>query len=150
KQAEQALRENEAALQASNREIRQLAGSLITTQDAERARIARELHDDVSQQLAALSIALSNLKRQLVTVSSALSLQDGASSLQQRVVALVESVRDISHDLHPDVLRHGGLTAALAAHCAAQNITVSFMAEGDFNALDSETAFCLYRIAQEA
>ena len=53
----------EAVLQESHREIRHLAGSLITAQDAERARIGRDLHDDVSQQLAALSIALSGFKR---------------------------------------------------------------------------------------
>ena len=46
-------------------QIQHLAGSLITAQDAERARIARDLHDDVSQQLAALSIALSGLKRRV-------------------------------------------------------------------------------------
>src|SRR4051812_5259277 len=46
KLAGEAIRENEAALQASNREIRRLAGSLINAQDSERARIARELHDD--------------------------------------------------------------------------------------------------------
>ena len=57
KRAEEAIRENEAALRASNEEILYLAGSLISAQDAERARIARDLHDDVSQQLAALSIA---------------------------------------------------------------------------------------------
>ena len=65
KRAEQAIRENEAQLRASNEEIQYLAGSLISAQDAERARIARDLHDDVSQQLAVLSIALGGLKRRL-------------------------------------------------------------------------------------
>ena len=118
KRAEEAIRENEAALQASNREIRHLAGSLITAQDAERARIARDLHDDVSQQLAALSIALSGLKRRVRAVSHDEDLETDVASLQQRAIALAESVRHLSHDLHPDVLKHGGLTAALAAHCA--------------------------------
>ena len=59
KQAEEAMRENEAVLQASNREIQDLAGRLIASQEVERARIARDLHDDLSQQLAGLSIALS-------------------------------------------------------------------------------------------
>jgi len=147
---QETLRENEAALHASNREVRHLAGSLISAQDTERARIARDLHDDVSQQLAALSIALSNLKRRVGAVSEDGDLLNIVLSIQQRANALVESVRHISHDLHPDVLRHGGLTAALAAHCAAQEIAVTFTAEGDFESLDSESAYCLYRIAQEA
>jgi two-component system sensor histidine kinase UhpB len=150
RRAEETLRENDAALQASNREIRHLAGSLITAQDVERARIARDLHDDVSQQLAALSIALSNLKRHMELVSSDKDLETGMSSIQKRVVTLVDSLRDITHDLHPDVLKHGGVTAALAAHCAAQPIAVTFTAEGDFESIDSEAALCLYRIAQEA
>ena len=154
KRAEEAIRESEAVVQASNREIRHLAGSLITAQDAERARIARDLHDDVSQQLAALSIALSNLKRRVAAVSPDVDLQSGISSIQQRIITLAESVRDLSHDLHPDVLKHAGLTAALTTHCAGisqtQAIAVTCSAEGDFASVDSETAFCLYRIAQEA
>ena len=118
KRAEDAIRESEAALQASNNEIWHLAGSLITAQDAERARIARDLHDDVSQQLAALSIALSGLKRRMRAASQDQELETSVSDIQQRAVALAESVRGLSHDLHPDVLKHGGLTAALAAHCA--------------------------------
>ena len=86
KLAGEAIRESEAALQASNREIRHLAGSLITAQDAERARIARDLHDDVSQQLAALSIALSGLKRRVWAASQDEDLQTGLSSIQQRAV----------------------------------------------------------------
>src|SRR5215813_10286252 len=65
KRAEQTLRENEVVLRASYARIQELVGKLITAQEAERSRIARDLHDDVNQQLAALSIALSHVKRQL-------------------------------------------------------------------------------------
>ena len=65
KDAEDRIRESRAALEASHREIQHLAGRLIEAQDAERARIARDLHDDVSQQLAGLSIALSGLKHRM-------------------------------------------------------------------------------------
>ena len=63
RQAEEALRANEAALRQSHAEIEDLAGRLITAQEEERARIARDLHDDISQQLAAISIAISGCKR---------------------------------------------------------------------------------------
>jgi two-component system sensor histidine kinase UhpB len=81
-------------------------------------------------------------------------LQVGVASIQRRATVLAESIRGISHDLHPDVLKHGGLAAALEAHCAeisrAQPVAVSCTAEGDFDSIDPGTAFCLYRIAQEA
>ena len=57
KRVEEALLENEAGLRASHQEIQHLAGRLIAAQENERARIARDLHDDISQQLAGLSIA---------------------------------------------------------------------------------------------
>ena len=66
----------------------------------------------MSQQIAALSIALSGLKRRAGAVSHDEDLQAGISSIQQRAAALAGSVRNLSHDLHPDVLKHGGLTAA--------------------------------------
>jgi len=155
KRAEAEVRNREAALRESHREIRHLAGLLITAQDAERARIGRDLHDDVNQQLAALSIALSGFKRRLGDgIARREDLQANLSAIQDRTAALVESVRRLSHDLHPDVLKHGGLTAALSAHCAgiagAQGIAVTCTAEGDFESIAPKAGFCLYRIAQEA
>jgi PAS domain S-box-containing protein len=155
KESENAVRENEAALRASYQETQRLAGSLITAQDAERARIARDLHDGISQQLAALSIALSGLKRRRVgTVVNDPDLQSRLSAVQERAAALAEGVRNLSHDLHPDVLKHTGLTGALSSHCIGisreHSVAVACTAEGDFESLDTETAHCLYRIAQEA
>ena len=65
KLVEEVIRENEAVLRDSHREIQNLAGRLIASQEDERARIARDLHDDFSQQIAGLSIALSSLDRRL-------------------------------------------------------------------------------------
>jgi two-component system sensor histidine kinase UhpB len=57
--AQEALAASEAALRHSHARTRSLAGRLITAQETERTRIARELHDDVSQRLATLAIGLS-------------------------------------------------------------------------------------------
>ena len=65
KRAEEAIREQEAVLRVSDQEIQNLVGRLIAAQEVERSRIARDLHDDTSQQLAGLAIALSGLKRQV-------------------------------------------------------------------------------------
>ena len=153
KLAEDAIRESQAVLDASHREIHDLAGRLIASQEVERARIARDLHDDLSQQIAGLSIALSAIKRQVAGMPDAADLASDVSSVQQRAVALAENVRDLSHDLHPSVLEHAGLVAALTAHCAEierhQRVAVTFSADGDFKSTSADTALCLYRVAQE-
>ena len=141
-------------LQATELVLRDLSGRLIAAQEVERARIARDLHDDVSQQLAALSIALSGLKRRAMTVPDGTALQNEVSSLQERTMWLSESVRDLSHDLHPDVLRYAGLAASLTSYCnrlsLSQGLAVSCSTQGDFESITPEAALCLYRIAQEA
>ena len=117
KNAEERTRESRAALEASHREIQHLAGRLIEAQDAERARVARDLHDDVSQQLAGLSIALSSLKRRMDERQVSEDLQADLRALQRRMATLAQNVRHLSHDLHPTVLRHAGLVAALTSYC---------------------------------
>ena len=137
------------------RHLRDMAGRLLAAQELERSRLARELHDDVSQQLAALSIALSSLKRHVTSVRSATELEAEVVQLQGRTDALADSVRRLSHDLHPDVLRHSGLAASLSAYCKGltpplPGLKVTFRAQGDFETIGHEASLCLYRIAQEA
>lgn len=153
KLVEEVIRENEAVLQASHREIHDLAGRLIALQEVERARIARDLHDDFSQQIAGLSIALSSLNRRLRALPGAGDLLADVSSLQQRTVALADNIRDLSHDLHPSVLEHAGLVAALSGYCTDvahhETLALTFTAAGDFESISTDAALCLYRVAQE-
>ena len=153
KNAEERTRESRAALEVSHREIQQLAGRLIESQDAERARVARDLHDDVSQQLAGLSIAFSALKHLMKEQQVGEELVEDVRVLHERTITLAQSVRHLSHDLHPTVLRHAGLVAALTSHCAeierSHGIAVTCVAEGEFASIAPATALCLYRIAQE-
>ena len=153
KRAELALQQNEAALRASYARIQDLAGKLITAQEAERSRIASDLHDDVNQQLAGLSIALSNVKRRLQNGGDA-TVQDELTRLQQRTIDLADVIRNLSHDLHPGVLQHVGLAAALNGHCAEVGrqhpIDVTFSAVDGLDGIPQDIALCLYRVAQEA
>ena len=153
KWAEQTLRENETALRASYARIQDLAGRLITAQEAERARIAGDLHDDVNQQLAGLSIGLSNVKRELQNGGNA-TVQNELTRLQQRTIDLADVIRNLSHDLHPGVLQHVGLAAALNGHCAEVGrqhpIDVTFSAVDGLDGIPQDVALCLYRVAQEA
>jgi ligand-binding sensor domain-containing protein/signal transduction histidine kinase len=142
----------EEALRASNRQIQHLAGRLITAQEAERARIGRELHDDVSQRLASISISLSGLKRRVPS-----DLRDEwpeLASLQQQALAVSETIRHVSHELHPSVLEHVGLVAALRASCAEfgnlHDMAVVFHAADSCEDIPADIALCLHRVAQEA
>lgn len=150
RRAEEAQRGSEAALRASYDQIQDLVGRLIVAQEAERTRIARELHDDINQQLAALSIALSGLRRRL---ADGADVRDELARLQQRTVEMSNEVRHLSHELHPGVLQHAGLVAALRAHCAEfrsqHGIEVTLRTE-DLDGIRPEVALCLYRVTQEA
>jgi PAS domain S-box-containing protein len=150
--AEDALRRSEAALRASYEQIRNLAGRLITAQESERTRIARELHDDVNQQLAALSIAMSGLRRRAAGFDTAIHEELGR--LQQRTIELADTIRAISHDLHPGVLEHAGLVAAVEARCTEfgrqHAIDITFQLPAELGAVPPEVALCLYRVTQEA
>jgi PAS domain S-box-containing protein len=154
KHATKIVQESDEALRASHREIQSLAGRLIAAQEAERTRIARDLHDDVSQELAGLSITLSSLAKRGGRASGGEELQPALSSLQQRTIVVAEKIRSLSHDLHPGVLRHAGLVAALTAHCAEyqqrQTVEVILDADDSVGSIEPESALCLYRVAQEA
>ena len=154
KVAEERSRASEAALERSHQELQHLGGRLIGAQDIERARIARDLHDDVSQQLAGLSIAFSGLRQQLTDSDVSEDLRRQLVELQQETLTLARNVRQLSHDLHPTVLQHLGLVKGLTSYCGelgrAHGVAMTCAAEGDFGAIAPDAALCVYRIAQEA
>jgi len=154
KNAEDRIRASQAALEASRQEIQYLAGRLIEAQEVERARIARDLHDDVSQQLAGVSIAFSGLKQRLGEYHISEELRQELVDLQQQTLKLARNVRQLSHDLHPAVLQHLGLVKGLASYCGelgrAHHMAITCTEEGDFVAITPDAALCVYRIAQEA
>jgi two-component system sensor histidine kinase UhpB len=147
-----ALAASQQALNQSLAQIRNLAGRLLTATEEERTRIARELHDDVNQQLAALGIGLSALKRRLPNDDP---LRDEVAALQRQAMHAADSVRALSHELHPAALRHAGLVPAMRELCAqytrgdAMRAVLSVKRDVDVDVLD-EVALCVYRVTQEA
>ena len=133
-------------------QMQALAARLINAQEEERSRLARELHDDLCQQIAALSIAASNLKKDIAPENSEARTQ--SERIRQKLIQMAEGVRRLSHNLHPAVLEYSGLGAALETYCAEfstlTGIAVSYHAEGSFEDLPAAVALGLYRIAQEA
>jgi signal transduction histidine kinase len=142
--AEQQLRGSETELRRSYGRIRALGARLIHAQDNERARIARELHDDVSQQLALLSIDLDTMRR------TDEPLRERALA---RAAAIGTSVHDLSHRLYPASLRLVGLMPALKRlqrdlAVARPAITMSFDNVPD--SLPPDLTLCVFRIVQES
>jgi PAS domain S-box-containing protein len=154
REMEQSLLANQEALTQAYEQNQDLAGRLIHAQEEERARIARDLHDDVSQQIAGVAILLSRLKRSLRPSGPAPEKEEELAELQARTSRLADSIRHLSHELHPGMLKHTGLSAALEQHCAEveqhHGLTITLSASGDLDSLDFDTALCLYRVAQEA
>ena len=143
----------EQAAHASARDIRDLAGRLLTAEDDERRRIARELHDGVNQDLASLSIALSVLEDGLPADTSDDRRRE-VTRLSARAVELAEAIRYLSHELHPGILQYAGLATALRSHCrefdGSHGIRVTYQSDDDLGHVPADVALCVYRVTQEA
>jgi signal transduction histidine kinase len=155
RRAEAAVRESASALRQSFEQNQGLAGRLINAQEEERRRIARDLHDDLSQQLASVSIMLSGLKQKVGKPGSASEVEQTIRTLQDRAATAAGALRTLSHKLHPGVLEHAGLVAALRGHCAEvaahHHVNVSFSAEGkELETVNPDVALCVFRVTQEA
>lgn len=154
RRAEREMRENQKMLEASNQQISELFGRLIAAQETERSRIARDLHDDVSQRVAALSLSMGSLKRKLSNRAGNSDEVAELSAMQRDAVALAEGVRNVSHDLHPGTLQHAGLVTALGEFCGQfgrlHSLAITFNAAPDLGQIDGTAALCLYRVVQEA
>ena len=141
------------AARESAKDIRDLAGRLMTAEEDERRRIARELHDGVNQDLAALSIALSALQGGL-PADTPEAKRDEFARLQGRTVELAGAIRHLSHELHPGILQYAGLAAALRSYCREfqreQGLAVACSAKDDLGTVPGDIALSLYRVAQEA
>src|SRR5207253_722504 len=118
---------------------------LIGAQEEERKRLARELHDDLSQQIAGLSLAVGNLKKHIPGEPG-----DGRAQsdrIHQKLVQVAETVRRISHELHPTILQYSGLAPALRSHCAEFGALTGVQAKltinGEFDGVQSGAALCI-------
>jgi signal transduction histidine kinase len=142
----------EVALRASYEEVRQLAGRLINAQEEERSRIARELHDDVGQRVASLSIGLSSLKRRIADPDE--TVKSELSRLQLQTTGLAKDLRDLSHELHQGALEHVGLPDALRERCdqisRESDIQIKLEVADGWTEVADDIKLCLYRVAQEA
>jgi signal transduction histidine kinase len=131
-------------------EARGLSRRLISAQEDERARLARVLHDDITQRLAILAIDAARSESSLADPGA----QQYVHSLRRHLTQLGEDVHSLSYALHPAILKDLGLTEALKAECGRFNrveaIHVDFEVMAGLDQPSGPVALCLYRIAQEA
>lgn len=130
---------------------RDLAGRLIASQEAERARLARDLHDDACQEVAGVAMEISNVLHRGEVRGG--GIENVLTRIHGRVAGIAESLRQLTHDLHPTVLQYIGLVPALESHCVdverQYDLQVAFFAQGDVEP-EPEVALSLFRITQEA
>jgi signal transduction histidine kinase len=146
---ERELRGSQAMLRVSYERIRHLSRRLLGEQEAERARIARELHDDINQQLAILSIELDRLRSDQVQVHCAKRLSRALETVQ----GISTSVHELSHRLHPSKLQLIGLVAALdhlRRDLSPPHLPIAFSHRNVPSEIDQNIALCVFRVAQEA
>jgi signal transduction histidine kinase len=147
--AERQLLSQDARLRASYERIRDLGGRLLNAQEAERARIARELHDDACQQMTVLTLDLELISH--LTGASPEGTR-AAHTAVDRAHNVVRSLRALSHRLHPANLRLIGLIPALDSlqrELSTGDTTVTFSHANVPAALSHDLMLCLFRVAQE-
>ena len=132
------------------RQLRDFGAAALRASEAERKHIARELHDDTAQRLAALLLRLRILERD--TQDPGLSAR--LAELRDEIAGCAEGVRRIARGLRPPELEDAGIAAALRAHARAlregTGLAVELNAEAVDELLDPDGRLVLYRIVQEA
>lgn len=152
---EQSIRENaielERLVNSRTAELRRLSSRLMTMQDEERRRIAREIHDGLGQELAAAKMIMDGILARDTTPG----MHKAASEASQLVDRAIQQVRTISHLLHPPLLDEVGLVSALRWFIEGLSERSGIEIElevvpADLGRLKSEIETAIFRIIQEA
>jgi PAS domain S-box-containing protein len=129
-----------------------LSGRLISAQEDERSRIARELHDDFSQRLALLAMQLGQASQSLPETDKALT--ESLHAMWERTTELSADIHKLSHQLHSSKLHHLGLLAAAKILCEESgkqhNIQIEFLHRDMPEEISPDVRLCFFRIVQEA
>ncbi|MEE8160583.1 MAG: PAS domain-containing protein, partial [Acidobacteriota bacterium] len=145
-------REAHDKLEKTQEELFSLSRHLIHAQEEERRRIALELHDQLGQELALLSIGIETLT-QTVPESQA-QLAERLQELAMQIGEISSQVQTLSHQLHPSQLIHLGLVAATRSLCKqvskASGIQIDFSHSDVPNSIPQDVSICFYRVLQES
>lgn len=141
----------ERNLTLRNQDVAELSEKLISSQEDERRRIARDLHDGVNQDVASLSVELGMLAGASEGTKS--DIQSALTELAHRAMDISEQVRRLSHAIHPAALETMGLADALRSFALETakrgGVKLEFRID-DIPKRPQHEATCIYRVAQEA
>ena len=137
---------------SAERELSELSGRLIDAQEEERARIARELHDDLGQRMALLQINVERFKQDTAELSS--KARRELNNIAELTSECSSELHDISHQLHPSRLDTLGLVATLGSFCKEfslqHHVRVQFVHQDVPERVPKDISLCLFRVVQEA
>jgi PAS domain S-box-containing protein len=125
--------------------------ALMAAQEAERKRIARELHDSASQMLCAVILEMEKIVGEMPNGDGGLRSRTAAQ--KELLVELADEVSSVAHRLHPAVLERVGLSEAMERICRefqAKGLHVEFSQRNVSRTISASSALCVYRVAQEA
>jgi signal transduction histidine kinase len=148
---ERKMESSRRSLEVSQAQLRQLTAQLLSAQDDERRRIARELHDELNQRVISLAFDIDDHMQQAPGLPEA--ARTTLQVVKNEVAELSDHLRDLAHRLHPSVLDDLGITSALRV-CAQEfqqreHISVRLALEESDKPLGRHLAECLFRVTQE-
>ena len=147
-----ALEQHVLLLSEKREELEALTGKLIQAQEQERRRIARELHDDFNQRLAALSVELETIERAPVALPEPIARH--LVAIRGQVGQLSDDLHDLAYKLHPSLLEHVGLEIAVREHIAEftkrTGLPMTLTAREVPGRLTPAMATGLFRVMQES
>jgi PAS domain S-box-containing protein len=136
----------------TERALANVSSKLIEAQEQERTRIARELHDDIVQRLALLTVELDQLQRDLSDSSP--EVRSHMGELSKRTSELTTDVQYLSHELHSSKLEYLGIAVAIRGFCQEfgeqQKAEIDFKFQDLPSPLSPDISLCLFRVLQEA
>ena len=132
--------------------LEKVSGQLIEAQEKERGRIARDLHDDICQRLALLSMELDQANRGMNEPGDV--TKHRLSEIRQHCMEIAGDVQSLSHALHSSRLDYLGIVAAIGGFChefsKQHEVSIEFTDRDVPAGLPREISLCLFRVAQEA
>jgi len=124
---------------------------LVEAQEQERTRIARELHDDITQRLAMLAIEIEQVPEDRAEMPA--NLQKRLHELSKMAKEIASDIQTLSRELHPSVLQYLGLEAGMRSWCKEfgerHKLQITFQGH-NVPRLAHEISLCLFRVLQEA
>lgn len=140
------------AAEDAQRRLRELGTRLVAAQESERARIARDLHDDIAQRIALLTVKLASATK--TRPFSAALARRTLTEARDMLYDLTKGIHLLSCELHPPKLTVRGLGLTLKPLCdeiaASSGITVQFTEDAEPVEVSEDTALCVFRVMQEA